>query len=166
MKKAFTLIELLVVVLIIGILAAVALPMYTKSVEKSKVSEAIILSRSVYNAMVRYQLDSSTYVSTIDDLDIDIPASYQKSSDTIMTSKDFRFTLYPYAAYFYRQKPGITNYYAIAIYPEYASVPQEQEGKALCRFYTTEAEEICKYLTGNDTKVTIAGVDSFFAFKQ
>ncbi|WP_428074772.1 type IV pilin protein [Candidatus Avelusimicrobium luingense] len=72
-KQAFTLIELLVVVLIIGILAAVALPQYTKVVERSKSAQALTLLNAVAQAQLAYLLANGEYATKFDDLAIDIP---------------------------------------------------------------------------------------------
>ena len=57
MKKAFTLIELLVVVLIIGILAAVAVPQYQKAVEKSRIAAALPVMENVKKNMELYLME-------------------------------------------------------------------------------------------------------------
>ena len=71
--KAFTLIELLVVVLIIGILAAVAVPQYKKAVEKSRATEAIQLLKTINQAVDTYYLSSGEYPKNFDELSVDIP---------------------------------------------------------------------------------------------
>jgi len=73
-NKAFTLIELLVVVLIIGILAAVALPQYQKAVEKSRATQAFTLLKSLAQAQQAYFLANGEYASNLDDLDVDLSA--------------------------------------------------------------------------------------------
>ena len=73
MKQGFTLIELLVVVLIIGILAAVAMPQYQKAVEKSKSTQAITLLKSVAQAEEAYFMSNNHYANNFSDLDIQIP---------------------------------------------------------------------------------------------
>lgn len=85
--KGFTLIELLVVVLIIGILSAVALPQYTKAVEKSRAAQAFAVLKSVAEAQQSYYMANGTYAKFFDELDIDLPWSgtekwYNLGSDT------------------------------------------------------------------------------------
>ena len=71
-KQAFTLIELLVVVLIIGILAAVAVPQYQKAVEKARVARVLPLLRSIVMAQDAHYLATGEYTTELDDLDISI----------------------------------------------------------------------------------------------
>ncbi|MBQ7908523.1 MAG: prepilin-type N-terminal cleavage/methylation domain-containing protein [Elusimicrobiaceae bacterium] len=73
MKKGFTLIELLVVVLIIGILSSVALPQYSKAVNKAKAVEAWTTIKAVDDAQGVYFLSNGTYATEFDELDIEIP---------------------------------------------------------------------------------------------
>ena len=68
--KGFTLIELLVVVLIIGILAAMAMPQYFKAVERSRMTEADQLLSSIAQAQQRKYLQINKYATDFSVLDV------------------------------------------------------------------------------------------------
>lgn len=70
MRKAagFTLMELMITVVIVGILAAIALPSYERYVMESNRSDAIAELQSILAAQERYYLDNMTYSADLTDL--------------------------------------------------------------------------------------------------
>ena len=74
----FTLIELLVVVLIIGILAAVAVPLYEKAVWKSRAVPLQVWAAKVLEAEERYYLANGHYTQCLDRLDIDYTGAFPR----------------------------------------------------------------------------------------
>ena len=65
-NKGFTLIEMLVVVLIIGILAAIALPQYKMAVTKAKVASIMPIMRRFKDAMTEWKLQYGHYCAIED----------------------------------------------------------------------------------------------------
>ena len=81
--SGFTLIELLVVVLIIGILAAIALPQYKIAVVKSKTATIMPFLKNVVEGIDLYFLENGTLPSSFEDLYVEIPGECSLKVDQI-----------------------------------------------------------------------------------
>lgn len=100
--KGFTLIELLVVVLIIGILAAIALPSYQKAVIKSRAAAFPVWAKRVYEAQEMYFAENGKYANNFEELGEDFsatfpvkPSDYSAASGQLATN-EWNQQQYPY----------------------------------------------------------------------
>ena len=91
-NKAFTLIEVLIVVLIIGILAAISVTQYNKSVLKSRFSGLMPIARSVYDGQEVFFLSHGKYANDFASLDVlakaDISGKQADINGVLLTMED------------------------------------------------------------------------------
>ncbi|MFA5293017.1 MAG: prepilin-type N-terminal cleavage/methylation domain-containing protein [Phycisphaerae bacterium] len=73
-QSGFTLVELAVVIVIIGVLAAFAVPRFRASVERSKAAESFNYLSAIQAAQERYHAKQGTYAADTNDLDIQFSA--------------------------------------------------------------------------------------------
>ena len=154
LKRGFTLIELLVVVLIIGILAAVALPQYQQAVEKSRAAEALANISSFAKAVEVWKLANPgigrTFTgqgSGVGQLDIDVPADWVQGTSSMITasspeykscSKNFCYEINTWYIKAYRANSSTYKY---GIYYDI------YHKSYLCMAYTAADLKLCKSLS-------------------
>lgn len=90
-KRGFTMVELMVVVLIVGILAAVAVPMMTGRVDASKWSEAKAAMGTIASGLRAYAAEKGDFssapsLSTIGIADTDLDGTYFSNEAYAITS--------------------------------------------------------------------------------
>ena len=133
--SGFTLIELLVVVLIIGILAAVAVPQYQKAVQKTRVKSMLFLIKSIVQAQRVYYLANNQYTYDFSKLDIELPGENSPiSCSSAYNSGNYNSV---YCKYQGLSDLTVERYY-------------DQES-TLCWASSDAAKEICKALCGKST---------------
>jgi type IV pilus assembly protein PilE len=163
-KKGFTLIELLVVVLIIGILAAIALPQYQVAVLKSRFATVMSNTKAIKNAAEMYYLIHGEYsVDNLTVLDIDMPGCSKGSDIIICIANNTSYNYNGNAAT--GQRYDIMGMYdnikdAYGFLGHYGRLrytmvldndPSNDRGKIFCQIYDTKdytAAKVCESMGG------------------
>jgi len=161
-QKAFTLIELLVVVLIIGILAAIALPQYESAVEKSRAAEAVLNLKQIQQAFVLKNLEDPNFLEAYSNGDITpqdivqtLSGGQWSSGGSSYCTKYFLYVFeWPEIAAHRSNNITACSNYVGKLYSIYKDVPPEEDWETYktCLAYTDTGYRVCKGLDGFETE--------------
>ena len=159
----FTLIELLVVVLIIGILAAMALPQYFKAVERTRMAEAVTLMDSVAKAQRRKWMQTNRYADDFRGLDVSPKGAtgrmYFTKGDPVTGAggNGFRMTLIMNAGFrsgvLYAVRMVDGSYRHPSLQYQYQLERYYQSDNVSCTGHNAAGRELCADFCGIDTPV-------------
>lgn len=158
----FTLIELLVVILIIGILAAVAVPQYQKAVLKTRYASLKKLARSIADAQEVYYLANGRYATDFEELSIDMPAGKLADSNRYTYKYDWGQCFFGWLDNYTVRNVQCKSDEADMEYQIYFQQIARYAGVRSCRAYRTDVNDIrnqiCRSETGNSISNLMAPV--------
>lgn len=140
-KKGFTLIEVMIVIMIIVIITAILMPHYERAIEKTKVSEALLVTRAIADANRMYDLKNGAYTNNIDSLDVQIPGK-----DGFLNQQNQDTRLFAYGAGLADDEASIATADRLPAETFYSLVIYKNKNGVGCRYFSDKGKKFCMSL--------------------